>query len=46
MVLITEDENKGRARLFERIDLCFFAVAVLAEIAAYQYGQRAFGGYD
>jgi hypothetical protein len=34
------DGNKNREKLFERIGLCCFAVAVLAEIAAYPYGQR------
>jgi hypothetical protein len=34
------DDNKIRERIFEKIGLCFFAVAVLAEIAAYPYGQR------
>lgn len=35
-----EDKDKDRARLFDKIGLCFFAIAVLAEIAAYPYGQR------
>jgi hypothetical protein len=34
------EENKIRGRLFEKIGLCCFAVAVLAEIVAYPYGQR------
>jgi hypothetical protein len=34
------EEHKDRARLFEKIGLCFFAVAVLCEIAGYRYGQR------
>ena len=34
------DENKNREKLFVRIGLCCFAVAILAEIAAYPYGQR------
>jgi len=33
-------EGKNRARLLEKIGLCFFALAVLAEIAAYPYGER------
>lgn len=33
-------ENKKREKLFDRIGIVFFAVAVLAEIAAYPYGQR------
>jgi hypothetical protein len=33
-------EDKRREALFEKIGLCCFAVAVLAEIAAYPYGQR------
>jgi hypothetical protein len=37
---LSEDKNKDRARLFEKIGLCFFAVAILAEIGAYPYGQR------
>jgi hypothetical protein len=37
---LSEDKNRNRARLFEKIALCFFAIAVLAEIAAYPYGQR------
>jgi hypothetical protein len=37
---LTEDKDKDRARLFEKIGLVFFAVAALAEIAAYPYGQR------
>lgn len=34
------EEHQDRARLFEKIGLCFFAVAVLCEIAGYRYGQR------
>lgn len=34
------EENKKRETLLERIGLCFFAVAVLSEMAAYRYGQR------
>jgi hypothetical protein len=34
------EENKERERLLERIGLCCFAVAVLAEIVAYPYSQR------
>ena len=37
---LSEDGHKDKARLFEKIGLCFFAIAVLAEIAAYPYGQR------
>jgi len=33
-------KDKKRETLFEKIGLCCFAVAVLAEIAAYPYGQR------
>src|SRR4030081_3114174 len=33
-------EDKRRETLFEKIGLCCFALAVLAEIAAYPYGQR------
>lgn len=33
-------ENKPRERLFDKIGICFFAIAVLAEIAAFPYGQR------
>lgn len=33
-------ENKNKENLFEKIGLCCFAVAVLAEIVAYPYGQR------
>jgi hypothetical protein len=32
--------DKKKERLLEKAGLCFFAVAVLAEIAAYPYGQR------
>jgi len=32
--------NKSRERLFDKIGICFFAIAVLAEIAAFPYGQR------
>jgi hypothetical protein len=39
-VLAHFSEGKKRERLLEKIGLCFFAVAVLAEIAAYKYGQR------
>jgi len=37
---LLEDEDKVRARWFEKIGLCFFAIAVLAEIVAYPYGER------
>lgn len=33
-------DNKKRERVFDKIGIIFFAVAVLAEIAAYPYGQR------
>lgn len=33
-------ESQKRERILEKIGLCFFAIAVLAEIAAYPYGQR------
>jgi hypothetical protein len=39
-VLAHFSTEKRRERLLEKIGLCFFAVAVLAEIAAYPYGQR------
>ena len=39
-VLAHFSEGKKRERLLEKIGLCFFAVAVLAELAAYKYGQR------
>jgi hypothetical protein len=39
-VLAHLSEGKGTERLFEKIALCFFAIAVLSEIAAYPYGQR------
>jgi hypothetical protein len=39
-VLSHLSEDKDRARWFEKIGLCFFALAVLAEIAAYPYGER------
>ncbi|HEX6503107.1 MAG TPA: hypothetical protein VF011_07645 [Terriglobales bacterium] len=39
-VLAHFSEEKKRERLLEKIGLCFFAVAVLAEIAAYPYGQQ------
>ena len=32
--------EEKKAELFEKIGLCFFGIAVLAEIAAYPYGQR------
>ena len=37
---LSQDDHKGRAKLFERIGLCFFAVAIVAEILAYPYSQR------
>jgi hypothetical protein len=33
-------QDKTRERMFDKIGIVFFAVAVLAEIAAYPYGQR------
>ena len=33
-------DNKKRENLFDRIGIVFFAIAVLAEIAAYPYGKR------
>jgi hypothetical protein len=39
-VLSHISEDKAKERLFEKIGLCCFAVAVLAEIVAYRYGQR------
>ena len=39
-VLAHFSEDKNRERLLEKIGLCFLAVAVFAEIAAYPYGQR------
>jgi len=39
-VLAHFSDNKYRERLFEKIGLCFFAIAVFAEIVAYPYGQR------
>lgn len=35
-----EDEHMERAKLFERIGLCCFAVAILAEAAAFPYSRR------
>jgi hypothetical protein len=37
---IYEDSQQARAKLFVRIGLCCFAVAVLAEILAYPYSRR------
>src|SRR5579875_2432682 len=34
------EEHKRRARLFEEVGLCFFAVAILCEIAGYRYSER------
>jgi len=34
------EENKERARVLERIGLCFFVIAIIAEVAGYVYGQR------
>ena len=39
-VLAHFSEGKKREKLLERIGLCFFAIAVVAELAAYKYGQR------
>ena len=39
-VLAHLSKDESRKTLFEKIGLCFFAVAVVAEIAAYPYGQR------
>lgn len=39
-VLAHFSDDKGRERLFEKLGLCFFAVAVVAEIVAYPFGQR------
>lgn len=39
-VLAHLSDDKGKERVLEKIGLCFFAVAVLAEIVAYPYGQR------
>jgi hypothetical protein len=39
-ILAHFSEGKKREKLLERIGLCFFAIAVAAELAAYGYGQR------
>jgi hypothetical protein len=39
-ILAHWSEDKTRERFFEKIGLCFFAAAVLAEIVAYPYSQR------
>lgn len=39
-VLAHISEDKRNEKLLEKIGLCFFGLAVLAEIAAYPYGQR------
>jgi hypothetical protein len=39
-VLAHFSDDKRRERLFEKIGLCFFAIAVFAELLAYPYGQR------
>jgi hypothetical protein len=39
-VLANLSKDQGRKTLLEKCGLCFFAVAVIAEIAAYPYGQR------
>lgn len=37
---LNEDAHRERSKLFERIGLCCFGVAVLAEIVAYPYSRR------
>jgi hypothetical protein len=37
---LIEDTHKPLAKVFERIGLCCFALAVAAELGAYKYGQR------
>src|SRR5436190_1657771 len=37
---LCEDENKNRAKKLERIGLCFFGLAILAEIATHEYSKR------
>ena len=37
---LIEDSRKPLAKIFERIGLCCFALAVAAELSAYKYGQR------
>jgi hypothetical protein len=39
-VLSHNSDDKKRERLFDRIGLWFFGVAILSEILAYPYGQR------
>lgn len=39
-VLAHFSEDIRKEKLFEKIGLCFFGIAVLAEIVAYPYGQR------
>jgi hypothetical protein len=39
-VLAHFSDDKKREKLFERFGLCFFAIAVFAEMVAYPYGQR------
>jgi len=34
------EDDKGRERILERIGLCCFGLAIIAEIAGYVYGQR------
>lgn len=37
---LVEDNRKATAKALERIGLCCFAVAVVAELGAYKYGER------
>lgn len=37
---LIEENHKGKAKIFERIGLICFGIAVLAELAAYKYGLR------
>lgn len=37
---LIEEHRKPLAKIFERIGLCCFALAVAAELSAYKYGQR------
>ena len=37
---LSEDKSKERAKILERIGLCCFGVAVLAEVIAYPYSRR------
>lgn len=40
MAHLVEDNRKALAKNLERIGLCCFAVAVIAELGAYKYGER------